>query len=40
MKTGGLNFIKKPVRMEAKKENLSNSTQKFRGFPEYFDSAT
>lgn len=39
-KAFGLNFIQKPVCMEAKKDNLTNSIQIFRGFPEYFDSVT
>lgn len=34
------NFIKKLVCMEAKIDDLTNSMPKFRGFTEYFDSAT
>jgi len=33
----GLNFIKKRVFMEAKKENLAKSIQSFIGFQGYFD---
>jgi hypothetical protein len=34
----GIFFIKKRVCMEAKKNNLTNSLQKFLGFQGYFDS--